>query len=147
MNPLLPASEVARAYADDPVRAASEFGAEFRSSSSNLIDADVLQSCIAQDVVERERVPGRRYFAFVDAADGRANGDSMTLAISHCEGRMRFSISFASRGHRSVPSALSPASPAPCTASACAGFRPIVTGAAHTRSYFCATASYAADAP
>ena len=87
MNPTLPASEIERAYAADPARASAEYDAQFRDSASNLIDADLLQSCIAPGVVERERVPGRRYFAFADPADGRANGDSMTLAISHCEGR------------------------------------------------------------
>ncbi len=88
MNPLLPISEVERAYAADPARAAAEYDAQFRDSASNLIDADVLQACIAPGVVERERVPGRSYFAFVDAADGRAGGDSMVLAIAHREERV-----------------------------------------------------------
>ena len=44
MNPLLPASEIERAYAADPARAACEYDAEFRYSTSSLIDADVLQA-------------------------------------------------------------------------------------------------------
>ena len=88
MNPLLPASEIERAYAADPARASCEYDAQFRDAASNLIDADVLAGCIiASGVVERERVPGRSYFAFVDAADGRAGGDSMVLAIAHREER------------------------------------------------------------
>jgi hypothetical protein len=87
MNPLLPASEVERAYAADPARAAAEYDAQFRDSASNLIDLDALEACIPADVSVRERVPGRSYFGFVDAADGRANGDSMVLAIAHREER------------------------------------------------------------
>ena len=87
MNPLLPASEIERAYAADPARASCEYDAQFRDAASNLIDADVARGCIASGVVERERVPGRSYFAFVDAADGRAGGDSMVLAIAHREER------------------------------------------------------------
>ena len=87
MNPLLPASEIERAYAADPARASCEYDAQFRDAASNLIDADALEAVIASGVVERERVPGRSYFAFVDAADGRAGGDSMVLAIAHREER------------------------------------------------------------
>jgi hypothetical protein len=64
MNPLLPVAEIERAVAADPVRAACEYGAEFRDSASTLLDADALQACISPGVVERERVPGRAYFAF-----------------------------------------------------------------------------------
>ena len=73
MNPLLPASEIERAYAADPARAAAEYDAQFRDAASTLIDADALQACISPGVVERERVPGRSYFAFCRSR-GRPGG-------------------------------------------------------------------------
>lgn len=84
MNPGIPPGIIEAAYADDPVLAAAEYGAEFRRD---------LEAFVSQEVLDRAIVPGRHelpplsgvsYTAFVDPSGGSA--DSMTLAIAHQAG-------------------------------------------------------------
>ena len=86
MHPAHPRGPIEAFYAENPNAAAAEYGGEFRACSSTLIDRDALEACTS-DVRERPPAPGRTYHAFVDAADGRAGGDSMVLAIAHREER------------------------------------------------------------
>lgn len=85
MNPTIDPAVVAAAYADDPVAAAAEYGAEFRT------DVESLFSQAAVDAVTmhgRDRLPpvsGVTYEAFADAASGSGK-DSFTVAIGHQEG-------------------------------------------------------------
>jgi hypothetical protein len=55
MNPTLADSVINRAYGRDPISAAAEYGAEFRTDISNFVDRDVVQACIAPNMRERLR--------------------------------------------------------------------------------------------
>jgi hypothetical protein len=79
-NPQVEA-EVKRAYADDPVGADAEYGAEFRKD---------VEAFVTRELVDAVMVSGRRelpasqtleYLAFVDVSGGTV--DSFTLSISH----------------------------------------------------------------
>ena len=81
MNPKLDASIVAEAYARDPIAAAAEYGAEFRSDCDSFVSREVVEACLYRGTTEIPRVDGVRYFGFVDPSGGSA--DSMTLGIAH----------------------------------------------------------------
>ncbi len=83
MNPTLRASVVARAYEDDPIAAAAEYGAEWRRDVEGFLDPESLRAVTAPDRRELEPRPGGAYVAFVDPSGG--SQDSMTLAIAHRE--------------------------------------------------------------
>jgi hypothetical protein len=90
LNATVSQDEIDRSYADDPVRAATEWGAQFRSDVETFLTAEQIDA-----VVVRDRIllpPTRRasgsllaYVAFVDPSGG-AGGDSFTGAIAHREG-------------------------------------------------------------
>jgi hypothetical protein len=85
LNPTFDRGAIDKAYADDPVAAASEYGAEFRND---------LESYISREAIARVVIAGRHelpphpadgdYLAFCDPAGG-SGGDSFTLAIAHGE--------------------------------------------------------------
>jgi hypothetical protein len=81
MNPTLAESVITRAYSRDPVSAAAEYGAEFRTDVSNFVDREIIEACIARGM--RERMPAKSvgYSAFVDPSGG--SSDSFTCAIGH----------------------------------------------------------------
>lgn len=83
-NPSLPQSVVDRAFQRDPVAAAAEYGAEFRSDVEAFLSRDVVD---AVTMAGRHELPPSRqfnYVGFVDPSGGSA--DSFTLAIAHREG-------------------------------------------------------------
>ena len=86
INPTLPRDRdfIAGQYADDPVAAAAEFGAEFRSDLEAFASLDVVKACVTEGVRERGAISKVSYMAFVDPSGG--SSDSMTLAIAHKEG-------------------------------------------------------------
>jgi len=81
MNPKLDASIVAEAYERDPIAAAAEYGAEFRSDCDSYVSREVVEACLYKGTTEIPRVEGTRYFGFVDPSGGSV--DSMTLGIAH----------------------------------------------------------------
>jgi len=85
MNPTVDARIIAEAYEQDPVAAAADWGAQFRSDVETFLTREAVEAC----VVEGRRVlPGEGtvvYVAFCDPSGG--SGDSMTLAIAHAEAR------------------------------------------------------------
>ena len=81
MNPAIDPSFLADAYADDPIAAAAEFGAEWRSDLADFISAEVVADAVVRGRHELEPAAGVRYFGFVDCSGGSA--DSMTIAIAH----------------------------------------------------------------
>lgn len=83
MNPQVDAGVIKEAYEDDPIAAAAEYGAEFRSDIQNYIDREALDAVVSVDVRERPPITGVRYNGFVDPSGGSA--DSFTLAIAHNE--------------------------------------------------------------
>ncbi len=85
LNPAFSEAEIARAYAEDPVAAAAEYGAEFRSDVESFVSREAVEACV---VPGRRELPAVReiiYEAFVDPSGGSA--DSFTLAIGHREER------------------------------------------------------------
>jgi hypothetical protein len=83
MNPTYSKETIDQAYEEDPVAAAAEYGAEFRSDVQTLFDPQVINGC-QMDEAERPPAEGVRYRAFIDPAGGSGQ-DSMTMAIGHTE--------------------------------------------------------------
>jgi hypothetical protein len=84
LNPTIDPEIIRQAYEDDPIVAAAEWGAEWRSDVAAYIDPEVVQACVALGIRELPPMRGIRYFGFVDPSGG--SSDSMTLAIGHREG-------------------------------------------------------------
>ncbi|MCC7200967.1 MAG: hypothetical protein IT483_15775 [Gammaproteobacteria bacterium] len=81
LNPTIKEGVIARARAEDPTAARSEWDAQFREDVAQfLVDSDI-DRAVEAGVVERPMVPARNYVAFVDPSGGRH--DAMTLAIAH----------------------------------------------------------------
>jgi hypothetical protein len=83
MNPTMSQAKIDAEYEEDPVKAAAEYGAEFRSDIESFISREAVLACVPSGIRERPRAPGMRYRAFVDPSGG--SSDSMTLAIGHTE--------------------------------------------------------------
>ena len=83
MNPALDPEVVAQAYEADPLSAAAEYGAQFRSDVDAFVTREVLDRCIVPGRQGLPPMPERRYLAFVDPSGG--SQDSFTLAIAHAE--------------------------------------------------------------
>lgn len=83
MNPSLDPAVVQRAYTRDPVAAAAEYGAEFRSDVAAFVSREIVEAAVPRGVFERAPLPGISYTAFADPSGGAS--DSMTLAIAHRE--------------------------------------------------------------
>jgi hypothetical protein len=81
MNPGLDEAIIAEAYDRDPIAAAAEYGAEFRSDCDAFVSREAIEACLLKGVLESPRAEGVRYFGFVDPSGGSA--DSFTLAIAH----------------------------------------------------------------
>ncbi len=86
LNPAVPQEIIDRAYEADPVAAAAEYGAQFRTDVSGFISREVVDGCTVVDRHELPPVPGVSYSGFVDFAGGSGQ-DSATLAIAHRETR------------------------------------------------------------
>jgi len=83
MNPTFDKAKIAKAFARDPVSAASEYGGQFRADTSNYCDPDIIDGCVAHARHGLAYREGIVYQAFIDASGGRS--DSFTLGISHRE--------------------------------------------------------------
>lgn len=83
MNPTVDAAVISRAYVDDPVVAAAEWGAEFRSDIESFVPRELLPAVVATGQVELPPSLALTYVGFVDPSGG--SSDSMTLAIAHNE--------------------------------------------------------------
>jgi len=81
LNPTIPQSVVDEAMAEDSAAASAEWMAEFRDDISAFVSREAVEACISPQVLERPRIPGVSYQAFVDPSGG--SSDSMTLAIGH----------------------------------------------------------------
>lgn len=80
MNPALDRRVVDEAVARDPVAAAAEYFAEFRSDVESFVSREAVEACCDRGWQERP-AGALRYSAFVDPSGG--SSDSMTLAIAH----------------------------------------------------------------
>jgi hypothetical protein len=82
LNPTFDTDAIARAFEDDPIGAATEYDASFRSDVETFLSRDALTAVVMPD--RSELPPARRtlYRAFVDPAGG-SGADAFTLAIAH----------------------------------------------------------------
>jgi hypothetical protein len=85
LNPSLEQSFIDRAYAKDPISAASEYGAEFRGDLASYITLESVLRCVEKGCVERGPLRGFQYRAFADPSGG-SGSDSFAVAIAHKEG-------------------------------------------------------------
>lgn len=83
MNSTIPQEFIDQQYADDPVAAAAEYGALFRSDVEAFISQEVVDAVTQRGVKELPPRHGMIYTAFADPSGGSA--DSFTLAIGHAE--------------------------------------------------------------
>jgi hypothetical protein len=83
MNPSVPQSYIDEHVAEDPARAAAEYGAQFRIDLEAFVQREAVERCVSPHVYERPPQYGIAYTAFVDPSGGSV--DSMTLAIGHNE--------------------------------------------------------------
>ena len=84
MNPTYSKKVIARAEAEDPQAAASEYAAEFRADLETYLSIEAIEACVVPGRFELPKIKDVSYFAFVDPSGGR--GDSMTLSLAHKEG-------------------------------------------------------------
>lgn len=84
--------EMQREYEKDPVSAAAEYGAQFRTDIEAYITLDLVLACtsnrdgqleVPRDAEGKPQFPSRKYHAFVDPSGG--GSDLFTLAIAHYE--------------------------------------------------------------
>ena len=83
LNPTISQNIVDKALADDPAAGRAEWLAEFRNDIAAFVTQEAVDAATSTGVIERSRVAGVRYSAFVDPSGGAS--DSMTLAIAHSE--------------------------------------------------------------
>jgi hypothetical protein len=85
MNPSIPKGFIDKAYTDDPVSAASEYGAQFRSDLEAFVSREVVAASTAPGRFELAPLEGAtHYTGFADAAGG-SGADSFTAAVAHID--------------------------------------------------------------
>jgi hypothetical protein len=99
MNPTVPQSFIDGKFDEDPVAAAAEYGAEFRTDVDAFVTREVLDLVTMTDVHEIPPAPQIQYRAFVDPSGG--SSDSMTLAIGHVDRASRKGVLDVVRERRS----------------------------------------------
>ena len=82
LNPSLSQAVVDRAFDDDAVSAAAEYGGEFRQAVSAYLERATVERAVSKGIGARTVLPGVSYLAFVDVAGG-SGADSFTAAIGH----------------------------------------------------------------
>ena len=83
-NPTLSDKFLARAYERDPISAAAEYGAEFRTDLESFVAREIVEAAVILGRYELPPMKGVDYVAFLDPAGG-SGSDSMTLSIAHRE--------------------------------------------------------------
>jgi hypothetical protein len=87
MNPTVSQAFINEQYDNDPLSAAAEYGAEFRSDVDVFLGREAMDAAVMRGVFELPFIQGKVYKAFVDPSGG--SNDSMTLAIGHIERETR----------------------------------------------------------
>jgi hypothetical protein len=83
MNPTVSEETIEQAYRDDPVAAAAEYGALFRSDIESYLQGEWIDNAVREGLHEIPPMPGQQYAAFCDPSGGHA--DSYAVGISHAE--------------------------------------------------------------
>jgi hypothetical protein len=82
-------AHVQKAYAVDPISAAAEYGAKFRTDVETYLPVELVEAATDWGVTKRPKVTNT-YHAFVDPSGG--SQDSMTLAIAHWDHARQVSV-------------------------------------------------------
>ena len=90
MNASVPQSFIDQHIADDPARAAAEYGAQFRTDVEGYVERAVVEAAIVPGRIEQAPMPGQRYTGFTDL--GGARKDSFVLGIFRTLGDGRVSV-------------------------------------------------------
>jgi hypothetical protein len=85
MNPSVSQEFIDEEYERDPISAAAEYGAQFRSDVDAFVRAEVVEDAVVSGRYELAPAPlTYKYHGFVDPSGG--SQDSFTLSIAHGEG-------------------------------------------------------------
>ena len=84
MNPTVAPAVIERAYEQDPVAAAAEYGAQFRQDVEAFLTPEAVEAVTVSGRYELPKESNCSYFAFTDPSGGAR--DSFSLAIAHLEG-------------------------------------------------------------
>lgn len=84
MHPSLPRAVIDDAYERDPISAAAEYGAQFRSDVAVFLPREVVDGAVMAGVTALPPEPRKQYTAFVDPSGGSV--DSFSLGIACAEG-------------------------------------------------------------
>ena len=90
MNAAVPQAYIDRHVADDPARAAAEYGAQFRDDVAGYVDRAVVEAAIVAGRCEPSSMPDARYVGFCDLGGGRK--DSFVCGIFRMLGNGRVSV-------------------------------------------------------
>jgi len=85
MNPTISEKIIQSAYEEDPVAAASEWGAQFRRDVESFVSEAAVTAVTIAERHELPPVEEIRYYGYCDPAGGSGK-DSMTVAIAHMNG-------------------------------------------------------------
>jgi hypothetical protein len=81
MNPTVPEAFISRAYEQDPLAAAAEYGAQFRRDIESFVSPDALDAVVVPGRYELPPTDGTHYVGFTDPSGG--SRDAFTLAVAH----------------------------------------------------------------
>ena len=141
MNPLLPASEIERAYAADPARASAEYDAQFCNSR---LDLDRRRRAAGLHLAGRGRAracAGEEPFRVLSIPRTAGREATHDARISHREGRTAVLDLIREEKPPFSPERVVAGFSRILQGFGCARFRPIVTGAVRLRKCSCAMAS------
>jgi hypothetical protein len=82
LNPKLRKETVARAFEQDAVAAAAEFGGQFRSPGGNYLERSIIEHCVEPGITQRPALPGVSYVGRVDVIGGSGT-DSYCACVGH----------------------------------------------------------------
>lgn len=82
LNPLFDIEAIGKAREEDPIAAATEYDAQFRSDVESFASLAAVEACVAEGVHELKPLGQVTYSAFCDPAGG-SGADSFGLAIGH----------------------------------------------------------------
>jgi hypothetical protein len=83
MNPTVNQAYIDAEYEKDPISAAAEFGAQFRTDIESFVSREAVEAVIDWGVQERAPLRSILYSAFADPSGG--SSDAFTLAVAHVE--------------------------------------------------------------
>jgi hypothetical protein len=83
MNPTVNQAYIDAEYEKDPISAAAEFGAQFRTDIESFVSREAVEAANDWGVQERAPLRSIAYSAFADPSGG--SSDAFTLAVAHVE--------------------------------------------------------------